>query len=194
MCKLNNNGINTDIDIKDGVKAKDYSVQVKEYVKVEVREPKTEIKVKVNGELIQEEVFATTTLLEFLRDTLHLYGTKLGCGDGECGACTIIMDGKAVRSCIILAPEVDGSEIITVEGLQLEDGKLHPLQEAFIETGAVQCGFCTPGMLMTAKALIDSNPNPSEEDIITAMSGHLCRCTGYKPIAEAIKHAVERMK
>lgn len=185
--------------VKIEAKVEDSRVDIKECARVEetkvkVKEHKAEIKVKVNGELFQEEVLASTTLLEFLRGTLHLKGTKLGCGDGECGACTIIMDGKAVRSCIILAPEVDGSEIYTVEGLQSEDGTLHPLQEAFIETGAVQCGFCTPGMLMMAKALIDSNPNPSEEDIITAMSGHLCRCTGYKPIVEAIEIAAERMK
>lgn len=149
------------------------------------------IKVKglINGQPFFETAASTATLLEFIRDTLHLHGTKMGCGDGECGACTVIMDGRAVRSCIILAAEADGSEIITIEGLALPDGSLHPLQDAFLETGAVQCGFCTPGMLMAAKALLDENPEPAEEEISRAISGHLCRCTGYKPIIEAIRLA-----
>ena len=152
------------------------------------------IRVTVNGIRYVQQVQSHTTLLKFIRDTLHLNGTKLGCGDGECGACTVIMDDKPVRSCIILAAEADGSEIITVEGLKVKEEELHPLQQAFLETGAVQCGFCTPGMLMAAKALLDKSPNPSEDEIKVAMSGHLCRCTGYKPIADAIKLAAERMK
>jgi len=143
----------------------------------------------INGRPFRETVTSPTTLLEFIRDTLHLHGTKMGCGDGECGACTVIMDGKAVRSCIILAAEANGSEIITVEGLALPGGALHPLQEAFLAAGAVQCGFCTPGMLMAAKALLDANPEPAEEEINRTISGHLCRCTGYKPIVEAIRLA-----
>lgn len=159
-----------------------------------MRENDAWIKVKglINGRPFCETAASTTTLLEFIRDTLHLNGTKMGCGDGECGACTVIMDGKAVRSCIILAAEADGSEIITVEGLTLPDGSLHPLQDAFLETGAVQCGFCTPGMLMAAKALLDVNPEPVEEEISRAISGHLCRCTGYKPIVEAIRLASDK--
>lgn len=143
----------------------------------------------INGQSFSETATSPTTLLEFIRDTLHLNGTKLGCGDGECGACTVIMDGKAVRSCIILAAEADGAEIITVEGLAPAGGALHPLQEAFLETGAVQCGFCTPGMLLAAKALLDANAEPEEAEISRVISGHLCRCTGYKPIVEAIRLA-----
>jgi len=143
----------------------------------------------INDQRFSEYVLPTTTLLEFIRDTLHLNGTKLGCGDGECGACTVIMNGKAVRSCIILAVEADGTTITTVEGLSLPDGELHPLQRAFLDTGAVQCGFCTPGMLMAAKALFSSTPKPGEAEIKQALSGHLCRCTGYKPIADALKLA-----
>jgi len=143
----------------------------------------------INDQRFSEYVLPTTTLLEFISDTLHLNGTKLGCGDGECGACTVIMNGKAVRSCIILSVEADGTTITTVEGLSLPDGELHPLQRAFLDTGAVQCGFCTPGMLMAAKALLSSTPKPGEAEIKQALSGHLCRCTGYKPIADALKLA-----
>lgn len=152
---------------------------------------KSKIKIEgvINGQRFCEYIIPVTTLLEFIRDTLHLNGTKMGCGDGECGACTVIMDGKAVRSCIILAAEADGAAITTVEGLGLPNGDLHPLQQTFLETGAVQCGFCAPGMLMAAKALLDANSEPQEEEIREAISGHLCRCTGYKPIAAAIKLA-----
>lgn len=144
------------------------------------------IRLKVNGKEITKEVDTNITLLEFIRDYLNLHGTKLGCGNGECGACTIIMDGKPIRSCIILALEADGSEILTIEGITKED-ELHPIQEAFIEQGAVQCGYCTPGMIMATKALLDANLDPNHEDIEQALGGHICRCTGYKHIIDAVK-------
>jgi carbon-monoxide dehydrogenase small subunit len=130
------------------------------------------------------------TLLHFLREELGLTGTKCGCEIGECGACTILLDGEAVNSCLVLVPQIDGKEVMTVEGL-MENGKLHPLQESFINHDAVHCGFCTPGMLMSAKALLDKTPNPDEKEIRTAISGNLCRCTGYMQIVEAIKYTSE---
>lgn len=125
------------------------------------------------------------TLLETLRYDLGLTGTKEGCGDGNCGSCTVLLDGQAVNSCLVLAIEVDGQEITTIEGL-CQGGKLHPLQQAFIDEGAVQCGFCTPGMILSAKALLDSNPHPTEAEVRLAISGNLCRCTGYEKIVQAI--------
>ncbi len=125
-------------------------------------------------------------LIDTLRDRLGLTGTKEGCSIGECGACTVILDGKGVCSCLILTGQVNGSRIETVEGLEM-DGKLSNLQEAFINNGAIQCGFCTPGMLMSAKALLDRNPHPKRSDIVTAIEGNLCRCTGYEPIIRAIE-------
>ncbi|PRR69518.1 Nicotinate dehydrogenase small FeS subunit [Moorella humiferrea] len=151
------------------------------------------IKLTVNGRLYQVDVPADTTLLELLRDYLGLTGTKEGCGKGECGACTVIMDGLAVDSCLIPAAKADGAEIQTVEGLASPDGRLHPLQEAFIGEGAVQCGFCTPGMIMSAKALLDRNPNPSREEIKDALAGNLCRCTGYAKIIAAVEKAAAVM-
>ena len=144
------------------------------------------VKFSVNGEPIELLVPANRTLLSVLREDLALTGTKEGCGAGECGACTVIMDGKAVNACLILAPELNGKRIETVEGLADGD-RLSPLQESFIEHMALQCGFCTPGMLMSAEALLRENPHPSREDIACAMSGNLCRCTGYKKIVEAIE-------
>jgi carbon-monoxide dehydrogenase small subunit len=146
---------------------------------------------KVNGNQVVRDVDPSMTLLHFLRDGLKLFGPKEACGEGECGACTIIMDGKAVTSCIILAVEAEGSEITTVEGLA-QNGKLSILQEEFISQDALQCGFCTPGFLMSSRALLDSDPNPSDEKIIEALSGNLCRCTGYIPILEAVKRTAER--
>jgi len=125
-----------------------------------------------------------------LREELGLTGTKCGCEIGECGACTVLLDGEAVNSCLVLVPQIDGKEVMTVEGL-MENGKLHPLQESFINHDAVHCGFCTPGMLMSAKALLDKTPNPDEKEIRTAISGNLCRCTGYMQIVEAIKYTSE---
>jgi carbon-monoxide dehydrogenase small subunit len=140
---------------------------------------------KVNGEEVEGWVEPRKTLLDFLRDDLDLTGTKNGCGLGNCGACTVLMNGKPVNSCLVLAVEAEGGEILTIEGLS-ESGELHPIQKAFIEYGAVQCGYCTPGMILSAKALLDENPHPSEKEVRVAISGNLCRCTGYKSIVKAI--------
>ena len=148
---------------------------------------------KVNGEEYQVEVEPQEILLDVIRDKLNLTGTKRGCDTGDCGACTIIMDGKAVNSCLVLAVEADGEEILTIEGLA-KKGQLHPLQEAFVQHGAVQCGYCTPGMIMSAKALLDENRNPTEEEIRKAIAGNLCRCTGYEQIFEAVELAVKKIK
>lgn len=143
------------------------------------------IKLTVNGESYELLVPSHRTLVKVIRDDIGLTGTKIGCGTGDCGSCTIIMNGKAVNSCLMLAVAADGAEILTIEGLA-KDGKLHPLQEAFINYGAVQCGYCTPGMILTAKALLDEDPHPTEEDVRKGISGNLCRCTGYVKIVEAI--------
>lgn len=148
---------------------------------------KRTIHFKLNGDPIQIEVEPHLTLLQVLRDELELTGTKEGCGMGECGACTVLINGKAVNSCIFPIMEADGTNIISIEGLSDVDGNLHPLQQSFIQNGAVQCGFCTPGMVLSAKALLDENPIPTEEDIRSAISGNLCRCTGYLQIIQAIK-------
>ena len=144
------------------------------------------VKFYVNDAPVELTVPANRTLLSVLRDDLALTGTKEGCGAGECGACTVIMDGLAVNACLILAPELNGKHIETVEGLAKGD-QLSPLQESFIEHMALQCGFCTPGMLMSAESLLRENPHPTREEIATAMGGNLCRCTGYKKIVEAIE-------
>ena len=141
-----------------------------------------------NGEKVHMEVEANKTLWRMRREDLNLTGAKEGCGAGECGSCTVIVDGKAVNSCMMLAVEADGKDIITVEGLA-KNGVLDPLQQSFINNAALQCGYCTPGMLMSAKALLMRNPNPSEDDIKEAIGGNLCRCTGYKVIVDAIKEA-----
>ena len=132
-------------------------------------------------------------LLDILRDDLNFTGVKEGCGVGECGACTVIMDGEIVNSCMVLAGQAQNSEILTIEGLEKEKGNLHPLQQAFLDAGAVQCGFCTPGMLMSAYNLLKANPNPDQEEIKEAISGNFCRCTGYKQIIDAINMAADRM-
>ncbi len=151
------------------------------------------ISLRVNGELFRVEVDEETSLLDVLRDQLHLTGTKKGCGEGLCGSCTVIVNGKAVRSCTYKAVKADGASVETIEGLARE-GKLHPLQKAFIDYGAIQCGFCTPGMIMSAKALLDQNPNPSDEEIIRAIQPNLCRCTGYSSIVRAIKAAASEIR
>ena len=144
------------------------------------------IKFKLNGAWVEIEVEPELLLVDLLREKLGLTGTKVGCGEGDCGACTILIDGKTMNSCLVLAAAVDGREVLTVEGLGTYD-KLHPLQEAFIAEGAVQCGFCTPGMLLSAKALLDENPHPQREEIYRHISGNLCRCTGYAKIVNAIE-------
>lgn len=151
---------------------------------------KHNIRLIVNGESYTLAVEPCKSLLDVLRDKLSLTGTKKGCNRGDCGACTIIMDGKTVNSCLVLAVEADAKEVLTIEGLA-NKGQLHPIQEAFIQQGAVQCGYCTPGMIMSAKALLDENPNPTEEEVRQAIGGNLCRCTGYVKIVDAIKKAAE---
>ena len=141
----------------------------------------------INGRGYSLSISPNQTLLDLLRDELGLTGTKCGCEIGECGACTVLLDGEAVNSCLVLAPHVEGREVVTVEGL-MKDGKLDPLQESFMDHDAAHCGFCTPGMLLSAKSLLNTNPHPDETDIRTAISGNLCRCTGYVQIVEAIKN------
>lgn len=143
------------------------------------------IQLRVNGELYEVAVHPHWTLLEVLREELDLTGAKKGCDAGDCGGCTVILDGKPVVSCLTLAVEADGRDILTIEGLA-QNGQLHPIQNAFVEHGAIQCGFCTPGVIMSAKALLDENPNPTEEEVRRAIAGNLCRCTGYVKIVEAI--------
>jgi carbon-monoxide dehydrogenase small subunit len=143
---------------------------------------------RVNDEKVTLQVRPYETLLETLRERLDLTGVKEACGMGACGACTVVVNGIPLRSCLVLTPEVDGASITTVEGLG-KDGKLHPLQEAFMEKGAVQCGFCTSGMIMTAKALLDRNKRPNKKEIIKTISSNICRCTGYKKIVEAVEEA-----
>lgn len=152
-----------------------------------------QVRLTVNGISYELNVKPWETLVDVLRNDLGLTGTKEGCGLGECGACTIIMEGKAVNSCLVLAAEADGKKITTIEGLADGD-KLDPIQEAFVEQGGLQCGFCTPGMILSTKALLDENPNPSEEEIRRGIAGNLCRCTGYTKIIESIKAAAENLQ
>jgi aerobic carbon-monoxide dehydrogenase small subunit len=150
------------------------------------------ITVSVNGVKHEVAVEPRQSLLQVLREELHLTGTKEGCSEGECGACTVILDGQTVDSCLIFGLEANGSEVLTIEGVAKGE-QLHPVQKAFAEYGAVQCGFCTPGMLLAAKALLESNPQPTEADIRRGISGNLCRCTGYVKIVEAIKAAAQSL-
>lgn len=149
-----------------------------------------ELELKVNGKTYSLEVDPESRLLDVLRDELGLTGAKEGCGEGECGACTVILDDLAVNSCLVLAVQARGKKILTVEGLA-ENGELDRMQQAFIDNGAIQCGYCTPGMLMSAKALLLREPNPTEEEIRTALSGNLCRCTGYVNIVNAVKDVAD---
>lgn len=150
------------------------------------------IRLKVNGDSYELLVNDRSTLLEVIRNQLGLTGTKKGCDNGECGACTVIKDGQSVVSCLVLAVECEGSEIETIEGLS-RDGELHPIQKAFVEHGAIQCGYCTPGMIMSARALLRDNPHPSETEVRAGINGNLCRCTGYARIVEAILAASRQM-
>ena len=151
------------------------------------------ITVKVNGVEYEREVDPKRLLVDFLRDDLELTGTHVGCEHGFCGACTVLLNGRSIRSCLMFAVQADGAEIMTVEGLA-KDGKLHPLQEAFREHHALQCGFCTPGMLIVTYELLKENPDPTEEEIRLAVAGVLCRCTGYKQIVDAVMAAAPKMR
>jgi len=151
-----------------------------------------EIKLMLNGNQIFVAIEDNWTLLYLLREKLGLTGVKEGCGQGECGACTVIVDGLAVNSCLYFAVEVDGKDVMTIEGLAAADGTLHPLQKSFVENGGIQCGFCTPGMILSAKALLDENPRATEADIKQALAGNLCRCTGYVQIVESVEAVVDK--
>jgi carbon-monoxide dehydrogenase small subunit len=150
------------------------------------------IKIEINGKQVSREVDSRTLLVHFIRDELALTGTHIGCDTSSCGACTILVDGKAIKSCTLLAVQADGSSIITVEGLSKE-GKMHPVQEGFTEKHGLQCGFCTPGMMMTAIDLLEENSSPSEYEIREALEGNFCRCTGYHNIVKSIQYAAEKM-
>lgn len=154
---------------------------------------KVKLNMVVNGKPVSLEVKPYARLLDVLRENLGLTGTKEGCGIGECGACTVIVEGETVNTCLTLAASMDGKHITTIEGL-MENDKLHPIQEAFIKHNALQCGFCTPGLILSAKALLDSTPKPSKEQIKVAISGNLCRCTGYEQVVEAIQEVAEKSK
>ena len=152
-----------------------------------------QIRLSVNGEARTLEADAAKTLLQVLRDDLELTGSKDGCSSGDCGACVVLIDGQAQNACMILAPQADGAEVTTVEGLA-GDNELHPLQKAFAETWAFQCGFCTPGMLVSCYALLESNADPSREEILTAIAGNFCRCTGYQAVVKAVQQAAAEMR
>jgi len=153
---------------------------------------KTVVRVKVNGTSREAEVEPRLLLVHFIRDILGLTGTHVGCDTTNCGACTVLLDGKPVKSCTVFAVQADGQEIRTIEGVA-DNGKLHPLQEGFREEHGLQCGFCTPGMILTAKALLERNPHPSEQEIRWGISGNLCRCTGYQNIIKAVQYAADKM-
>ncbi|MEK6600601.1 MAG: (2Fe-2S)-binding protein [Candidatus Binatota bacterium] len=154
---------------------------------------KQTVNVTINGRLYEEEVEPRLLLSHFLRETIGLTGTHVGCVIGECGACTILLDGRLVKSCLLFAPQADGKEILTIEGIAA-DGTLHPIQEAFVERYGLQCGYCTPGMILAAHHLLSKNPDPTEEEIRKGLAGNLCMCTGYMQIVEAVKTAAKRLK
>jgi carbon-monoxide dehydrogenase small subunit len=151
------------------------------------------INLTINGKEREVLVKPNQTLADVLRYQLGLTGTKKGCDVGDCGSCTVIMDGKPVNSCLVLAVQANGRKILTIEGLETDQG-LHPLQQAFVDKGAIQCGFCSPGMILSAKSLLDRNPTPNESEIRMAISGNMCRCTGYQKIVEAVEHACEKLQ
>jgi len=154
---------------------------------------KRQIETTINGRLYSLEIEPRKTLLALLRDQLHLTGTKEGCSTGDCGACTVLLDGQPVTACLVLAVEIDGMEVTTIEGIA-RDGELHPVQRALVEHGGMQCGFCTPGIVMSAVALLEENPRPDEEEIRRALAGNLCRCTGYVKIVEAVQVAARQLQ
>lgn len=145
----------------------------------------TKVDFEVNGEKVQLDVEPHWTLLQILRERLHLTGTRSGCEMGDCGACTVVLNGQPVNACLVLAVEVDGGSVLTIEGL-VKEGRLHPVQQAFVDHGAIQCGFCTSGMVMAAKAFLDQNSNPTEDQVRRGLAGNICRCTGYAKIIEAV--------
>lgn len=152
-----------------------------------------EIQLIINEKEYKVDIDVNMRLIDLLRDKLGLIGTKEGCGEGECGACTIIMDGESVNSCMVMAFQANASNLVTIEGLE-KNGELHPLQRAYMEEGSVQCGFCIPGMIMSTKALLDKSPNPTRDEIREGMSGNLCRCTGYNKAIDAAEKAIEYLK
>ncbi|MGH7809881.1 MAG: (2Fe-2S)-binding protein, partial [Candidatus Binatia bacterium] len=152
-----------------------------------------EIRMTLNGKPMSRVVATHRLLLDLLRDEIGITGTKEGCGTGDCGACTVYLNGKPVNSCLVLSGELDGTDIVTIEGLKIGP-ELHPIQKAFLQDGGAQCGYCTPGMLMMSKALLDENPDPTEEEIRFALSGNLCRCTGYAKIVQAVQDAATVMR
>jgi aerobic carbon-monoxide dehydrogenase small subunit len=154
---------------------------------------KKKIQITLNGKKTTLEMPNHRLLLDLLRDEIGLTGTKEGCGTGDCGACTVLLNGKPVNSCLVLSGELEGADIVTIEGLKIGP-ELHPIQKAFIQDGGAQCGYCTPGMLMMSKALLDENPNPTEEEIRFALSGNLCRCTGYAKIIQAVQDAAAELR
>jgi carbon-monoxide dehydrogenase small subunit len=153
---------------------------------------KQTVTICINGQEYTHEIKTSMTLLDFIREKACLTGTKKGCDNGDCGSCTVLLDGKAVLSCMMLAVQADGASVLTIEGLADKDG-LHPIQKAFIDSGAIQCGYCTPGMVMAALALLSVNPSPAESEIRAAMAGHLCRCSGYENIVKAVDAAAKIM-
>jgi carbon-monoxide dehydrogenase small subunit len=158
---------------------------------VQYKVPAIECEIKINGRLFKVKIDPSTLLLDLLRDELGLTGAKRGCETGYCGCCTVLIDGRAIHSCSILAMRAKEHEILTIEGMETDE-KLHPIQQAFLDFNAAQCGYCSPGMIMSARALLDSNPTPNQAEISRALSGNLCRCTGYLPIIEAVLHASQQ--
>ncbi|HYF75510.1 MAG TPA: (2Fe-2S)-binding protein [Symbiobacteriaceae bacterium] len=152
------------------------------------------LRMKVNGKPFTVEVAPTEPLLHVLRERLGLVGAKEPCGKGECGGCTVLMNGQTVNSCLVMAAQADGADVLTVEGLAASDGRLHPVQQAFVEAGAVQCGYCMTGMVMSAYSLLQQNPSPTEAEIKEGMEGNLCRCTGYQKVFDAVNLAASRMR